>query len=240
MAESTPVWRKAFWSAIGRCSEADLRADVFDIFSLAVDEFKHTSVLRGTLESMSRYSVGASEKLAAILLWTIVLPGPMTWSIFERLKGLDASALTSLGSEIATNVALRQWSSRPPAIRFGILFEIASRYVGREVRGRIEGESKVLGRIERTISVDGGTLVRMMCNISPAYRPMLANGLVSADESIRLMCADRLRYIHDDAALMVPLLRPVVAVDNESVVGKQLASSLGFLERRASVRNRRR
>ena len=102
LARGDSVWPTAFWSVIGKLSEENLNADVFDLFFDAIKAFSDMKVIRNALEAMSRYSQEGCQLLAAILLWSAAVPKFLSWSEFYRLSHMCEDELKELSSRLVS------------------------------------------------------------------------------------------------------------------------------------------
>jgi hypothetical protein len=230
MARGDDIWPRAFWAVVGRCSEKSLRADLFDLFTYATSEFKTSSLLRATLESMARYSVAASERLAATLLWTVVTPGPLSWASFDAIASLTDQEAQHIGDELALRIRQRDFAPRTASIELRSLFRTVATYSDQRRKGAISHSQRLRGGLAH--NEDGSLLIKVMCDVFPSYQPMLVNGLVSNDETIRVACADRVRHLTVGIGAVLKILSPVVTADIESAAGKQLEMSVAMLRKR--------
>jgi hypothetical protein len=187
------AWLRAFWSVIAKCTEKDLRADLFDLFWTACRGFVEPKIAKSCLEAMNRYSEASSERLAAVLLWSIGVPKVFTWADLDTLAHSGGADLSELQNRLVQATSVR---GRPSELDLplGQLLSSFRPFLRENVADGISRSLRHLGPIQGREG-DRAHLIRVIWNNFPEFSLMLVNGLLSADRATRRVCADRIRFV---------------------------------------------
>jgi len=192
MVRSGPTWTEAFWSVVGKCSENQLRADLFDEFYSALDALTHVKTITKTLTAMSRFDLPSSHKLAAIILWSSALPKVVTWSEINSLPTMNEIELEAFTNRLYSLLKQRKFSRPPGKITYRAVIEAVLPFLDSVAQTEIEESLRKYGM--NVAEIGGRAFLFNFWKHFPEHGNFLLNGIFSSDEGVRSFCADRLRF----------------------------------------------
>jgi hypothetical protein len=195
LATGSPVWKRAFWSVIGKSSGYALGGDVLDLFAPALNQDVGRSVLEATLAALRRFGNQDATRIAGVILYTASLPHGMTWSELEGLTKGSTAALTSCVERLGP--LLREGRRFPAASPIGPreLVDLAKSYM--DLEGAAAAE-RAMYALRRPIQHGaGGALIGVLWKAYPDFHLMLVNGLISDIADIRFVSGDRLGFVKE-------------------------------------------
>jgi hypothetical protein len=230
MVRSGRTWSEAFWSVVGKCSESHLNSDLFDEFYFAIDTLTNAKTIEKTLTAMSRYDLASSHELASIILWSAALPKMVSWSELNTLSDMNEVEFESLTKRLCSALAARKFLKPPGKLSHKTIIESVLPFLQAEARIKIEEMIRKYGlAVEQ---VGGRAFLFTFWKYFPAQDNFLINGLFSSDESVRLFCADRLRFTKRSNKEMSSLCLNLATAEPKTEVRRILLRSAHVLQRR--------
>lgn len=224
LATSDDVWRSAFWSVIGKCPEQRLGSDIFDLFPLALPGLKSRKAIQSLLGASSRLSESSAALIAATILWSTLLPNVFTWRHLEALPTMREEEVQQLSELLCSKLPESERYSPPTPGFIAAMFESIQPFLTKSVAQKIKSIARSHGRPGHTPEPEQATAqtIRVIWNAFPALQPKLLNGIFSSAHSVRVVCADRLRFVDSAKPQIQALCRPLAVCEGATEVGDLL------------------
>ena len=224
MLSGGEIWFPAFWGVIAKCPERCLGHDLFDLFPAAIPGLKSQRVVQSLLGVSSRLSESAAAVLAEVILWSAVLPNVLTWKQLKALPEMGEDEVEALGGELLARLSFGEKYAPPSSDLLTAVFDGVRAFLTEEAKAEIEKLAQRHGtpsKVEESTRVTMGVL-RVIWKAFPDAQPRLLNGLFCEDESVRTICADRLRFVSHAQTQIHHLCRILQVAEHDTAVGEIL------------------
>jgi hypothetical protein len=221
MATASDVWRRAFWSVIGKCDEKHLRADLFDLFPTALKGIG-VNDLQGTLGALRRYSPAAARHLAGVILWSAALPNVISWQDLESIRANDRDVVQATATRLRDLTRSSYRTKAPSDIATGPLLGAVWGFIDNDSRVEMQKAARSHG-MPKGVGARLVSLVRLFGKAFPDFQPLFLNGLFHEDEEVRCACADRLRLAKEAHRAITTLSLAVLKGEPGEPVGQFLS-----------------
>lgn len=192
MVRGGDTWAEAFWSVVGKCSENQLQADLFDEFYYAIDTLTQVKTIEKTLTAMSRFDLSSSYKLASIILWSAALPKVVSWTELNSLATMDQLKIEELTERLCLDLKNRSFSKSPGKIPPRTVITAVLPFLAPVARTEVGKSIRKYGL--PTEEVASKAFLFVFWKHFPEHTNFLLNGIFSSSQDIRSFCADRLRF----------------------------------------------
>lgn len=220
LAKSDEVWRSAFWSIVGKCAEQRLGSDIFDLFPLALPGLRNRNSIQSLLAASSRLSESAAALIAATILWSAVLPNVFTWGNLEELPTMTDTQVAEMADALGDKLAAGEKHSYPAPEFLAAIFESVQGFLKPDSAQAIKDVARSHGSPGAAFPEEAtARAIRVIWKAFPSLQPMLLNGIFCSAEAVRIVCADRLKFVEHARPQLRVICHRLAAVEGATEVG---------------------